>query len=159
LIPLLIAAVVFVPLGILLWLGARERRRFLSVHDDVLGDLKLFKTCWETAAPMLLGDQALPVSGTGRNTGPTLSQKRTLDFVKTNADELFRLAIAAANKAVTNAAPNLPPNDLRVSLVFLLNEPSSFELSLDSKSCAVTVPDGVAVSFIGKQIDGVELVH
>jgi hypothetical protein len=159
LIPLLIAGVVLVPLGILLWLGARERRQFLPSRDDDLGDLKLFKTYWETAAPKLLGQQALSISGVGRSTGPTPSQKSTWNFVKANADELFRLAIAAAKKAVTAAAAGLQPDDLRVSSIFLHKESNSFELSVDSESCATAMPDGIAVSFTENQIDEIEFVH
>jgi hypothetical protein len=63
LIPILIAAVILAALKVLLWLGARERRRSLHVHDDLLGDLNLFKTYWETASPKPFGQQALSVSG------------------------------------------------------------------------------------------------
>ncbi len=159
LIPFLIAGAILLPLGVLLWLGARERRRFLPAHDEDLGDLKLFKTYWETAAPKLFGQQSWSVSGVGRSTGPTRSQKRTLAFVKSNADDLCRLAIGAAKNAVTAAAAGLQPDDLRVSAIFLHREANSFELSLDSESCAAAMPDGVAVAFTGKQVDEVEFVH
>lgn len=159
LIPLLIAGVVLVPLGILLWLGARERRRFSTMHDNDLGELKLFKTHWEAAAPWPFGHQALSVSGVGSSTGPTRSQKGTLDFLKTNTDELTRLAVVAAKKAVTTAAADLQPDDIRVSAIFLRKESNSFELSLDSKSCVAAIPNGLAVSFMGKQIDEVEFIH
>ena len=125
------------------------------MHDNDLGDLKLFKAHWEAAAPKLFGEQAFSISGVGRNTGPTPTQKSTLDFVKANADELTRLAIAA----VKAAAADLQPDDLRASAIFLHEEPDSFELSLDSQACAAAMPDGVAVSFTGKQIDEVEFVH
>jgi hypothetical protein len=159
LIPLLVAGVILALLGVLLWLGARERRQFSHMHDDDLGDLKLFKTHWETAAPKLFGQERISVSGVGKSTGPTHSQRSTLEFVKANAGELFRLAIEAAQKAVTATAADLHPDDIRVSAVFLLERPNAFELSLDSESCAQAVPDGVAVAFAGKQIDEVELVH
>jgi hypothetical protein len=159
LIPILIAAVILVPLGVLLWLGARERRQFLPMHDELLGELKLFKSHWETVAPKTIGQLTLQVAGVGRSTGPTPSQKSTLDFVKANADELFTLAIAAAKKMVTAAVAGLPPNDLSVSAVFLHKQPNSYELSVDSKSGAAAMPDGIDVSFTGKQIDEVEVVH
>jgi hypothetical protein len=155
LIPWLIAGAILAPLGVLLWLGARERRRFLPMHDNDLGDLKLFRTHWETAAPKPFGQQALSISGVGRNKGPTPTQKDTLNFVRANADELSSLAIAA----VRAAAADLQPDDLRVTAIFLHKEPNSFELSLDSESCAAAMPDGVAVSFTGKQIDEVEFAH
>jgi hypothetical protein len=159
LIPLLVAGVILTLLGVLLWSGARERRQFSPKHDAEVGDLKLFGTYWETATPKLFGRQALIVSGIGAGTGPTRSQVSTLDFVKANAGELFRVAIAAAQKAVTATAADLHPDDLRVSGIFLLEMPNAFELLLDSESCAQAVPEGVAVSFAGKQIDKVELVH
>ena len=80
LIPFLIAGTILVPLGILLWLGARERRRFLPTCDNDLGDLKVFKNYWEASAPQLVGPQPLSISGVGRNTGPTPSQKSTAGF-------------------------------------------------------------------------------
>jgi hypothetical protein len=79
--------------------------------------------------------------------------------VKTNAGELFGLAIAAAKKTAIDAATDFQPDDLRVTAVFLHKEPNSFELSVDSESCAAAMPDGIAVSFTGKQIDEVEFVH
>lgn len=159
LIPLLIASAILGPLGILLWLGARERRRFRPLRDDDLGDLKLYKNHWETVTPKLLGQQALHVAGIGRSTGPTPSQKSTFAFVRANIDELSGSAIAAARKAVTGAAADLQPSDLRVSAIFLHAEPNSLEVSVDSDSCAAAMPDGIAVSFTGKQVDEVEFVH
>lgn len=159
LIPLLIAAIILVPLGVLLWLGARERKRFLPMRDEVLGKLKLFKTHWETEAPQPIGPQTLPVAGVGKSTGPTRSQRDTLDFVKSNAGELFKLAISAAKKAFADAKRDLQPDDLRISMVFLDKDPDSFDLSVDSESCASVIPDGIDVSFTGKQIDEVEFVH
>jgi len=159
LIPLVIAGAILVPLGVLLWLGARERQRSLAMHDDDLGDLKVSRTYWETAAPQRIGQQALPISGVGGSTGPTPTQKATLDFVKANAEELSAMAVGAAKKAITATAADLQPDDLKVSGIFLHKEANCFELCLDSDSCAAAVPDGVAVSFAGKQIDEVELVH
>jgi hypothetical protein len=159
LIPLLIAAVVLGLLGILLWLGARERRQFSTMYDTDVGNLKLFKTCWEAVAPKSFGEKALPVSGVGRNAGPTATQKRTLNFIRANDHELCGLAVAATKKAVTAAAAALQLDDIRVSSIFLHEEPDSFELSLDSESCAAAMPDGVTVSLTGKQIDAVEFVH
>ena len=75
--------------------------------------------------------------------------------MKANADELSSLAVAA----VKAASAHLQPDDLRVSAIFLHEEVNSFELSVDSESCAASMPDGVAVAFTGKQIDEVELVH
>lgn len=129
------------------------------MRDDDLGDLKLFNTYWETAAPKFFGQQTLSIAGVGRCTGPTASQKRTLHFVKTNADELSKSAIAAVKKALAAGAPDLQPDDFRVSAVFLHKEPNSFELSLDSEACAAVMPDGVDVSFNGEQADAVEFVH
>jgi hypothetical protein len=155
LIPLLIASVVLVPLGILLWMGARERRRLSTMRAGDFGDLNLFKTHWETAAPKRFEEQTFFVSGVGRSTGPTATQKRTLDFVKANANELASLAIAA----VRAAAADLQLADLRVTAIFLHEDPNSFELSVDSESGTAAMPDGVAVSFTGKQINEVEFVH
>jgi hypothetical protein len=159
LIPLLIAGAILVPLGGLLWLGARERRRFVAMEDKDLGDLKVFRTYWETAAPKVFRRQAFSISGVGESTGPTPTQKTTLNFVDANVEELTALAIGAAKNAITATVANLQADDLKVSAVFLHKEPNSFELSLDSELCAAAVPDGVAVSFTGKQIDEVELVH
>ena len=155
LIPLLIAAVVLIPLGILLWLGARQRRRFSTMHDSDLGKVKLFANHWEAAAPIAFGQKGFSVSGVGRSAGPTPTQKSTLAFVKANAEELCSLALAA----VKAAAADLQTGELRVSGIFLLAEPNSFELSLDLKSGVAVIPDGVAVPFTGKQIDEVEFVH
>jgi hypothetical protein len=79
----------------------------------------------------------------------------TLKFVKANADELFRLAVAA----VRDASADAQADDFRISGLFLDKEPNSFELSLDSESRGAGMPDGAAVSFSGKQIDNVEIVH
>ena len=62
LIPLLVAGAILVALGILLRLGAGERRHVLS-HDDDLGNLRTFKTHWETATPKLFGHQTLSSFG------------------------------------------------------------------------------------------------
>jgi hypothetical protein len=159
LIPLLVAGVILALLGVLLWFGARERRQFSPMHDDDLGDLKLFKTHWETATPKLFGQERISVSGVGKSTGPTRSQKSTLEFVKGNVSELVGSAIAVAREAVTASAPVSQPDNLRVSALFLHKEPNSFELSLDSELCGAAMPDGIAVSFTGKQIDEVEFVH
>jgi len=125
------------------------------MHDDDLGEVKLFKTHWEAADSWLFGQHRFSVSGTGRTQGPTATQKVTLNFVKANVDELFRLAVAA----VRDASAEVHVDELRISGLFLDGEPNSFELSLEFESCAAEMPDGVAVSFIGKQIDNVEVVH
>jgi hypothetical protein len=158
LIAILIAGVILVPLGIFLWMGARERRRSLTMHDDELGDLNVFKLYWETATPKPLGQRAVSIAGMGSK-GPTVSQRRTLDFLKTNAEELSTLAVAAAKKAATDAAAGFQLDDLQVSAIFLEKELNSFEMSVDSESCATAIPDGIAVSFRGKDIDEVEFVH
>ena len=75
--------------------------------------------------------------------------------MKANANELASLAIAA----VRAAAADLQLADLRVTAIFLHEDPNSFELSVDSESGTAAMPDGVAVSFTGKQINEVEFVH
>ncbi len=153
-----IAMLGFSPLLLAIWWGKRERRPVSTVRDADLGSLKVYKDYWEGAEKRELMGCAVKVSGTGRRCGACQSQKGTLKFVQENAAALIPVAVAASQDAIAEAGGS-KPNDLRVSEVWLCDDPNCFDLILESASCSKVVPDDVCVSFSGTKVDETELLH
>ncbi len=159
LIPFVIVGAVLIPLWILLWLGKRERRQVSTLTDPDLGKLVIYKNYWETSTEQLVSSNALEVAGVAAAAGPSEVQRATLKFVRDNAAELFQSAVTAAKSELLALKPNTDTADLTISQLFLGRNQNEFEFNIDSESCKEMMPDGVSVSFIGKEIDQVEFVH
>jgi len=138
-------------------MGAREQRPLAVVHDRILGQLKIFKTSWETFAAVPVGERHFSISGMGKS-GPTESMRHTLDFISDNIDEFCNSAVDATKREYATVMSELRCSNLHVSAIFLENEADSFDLLLECKSSEGDELD-FAVTFKGKRIEEVENLH
>jgi hypothetical protein len=160
-IPLLVATLVLLALGILLWLGwlgSRDRRLLRKEVDREFGEIHIFKLVWTLDQPVVLDGISVKISGSGAGTSISDSQRKTVAFLRGKLKTLTGAAIAAAKDDLRKA--NLSDRvELAVDEVSLDEVEGSFELLLMSPNSRALLPDGVAVEFAGEKIVGVEVIH
>jgi hypothetical protein len=133
-------------------------KQYPLVHDRQFGDVRNYKLFWRAeTGPTLAGVQ---VDLTGFQTGtPTLVQRRTFEFVKENASELFNTGLGTGRKTIADAFAGARADDLRITGVSLDDsELYRFDLFMESESCADVAPGGVAVTFRNKVPSGAEIL-
>ena len=156
--PLLMTASILVALGVLLWLGSRERRLLRKEVDPELGEIRIFRGHWAVEKPVLLGGISVKLSGSGEETSISDVQRKTIGSLKEKLNPWTVAAIAAAKDHLRESKMS-GSVDLTLDGVDIDEVEGSFELLLMSPDSPGLLPDGVAVEFAGEKIVGIEVVH